>query len=111
MSGFLDDDIKSRFLETLPQYHFERDNFTAVFKKVFSTDQINEIEEKCTCNDQTDYFAFLRFEDEFYIVHKDSGTIINWYKHLGRTNTCNKPGFELTDLEEFLELIKKDLDW
>lgn len=50
-----------------------------------------------------------RWEDEFYIIHRDSGTIINWYKHLGRTNTCNKEGFTLADLKELLLLLKEDL--
>lgn len=45
-------------------------------------------------------------EDEFYIIHFHSGTIINWYKHLGRTNTCNKEGFSTDDLIEFLVLLK-----
>lgn len=43
------------------------------------------------------------------IIHRDSGTIINWYKHLGRTNTCNKEGFTLADLKELLLLLKEDL--
>ena len=109
MSEFLDDEIKSKHLATLSQYHFDRTDFVETFNKVFTTDQIEEILSKCTCRVQTAYFAFLRDDDEFYIIHKDSGTIINWYKHLGRTNTCNKPEFELKDLEEFLQLIKKDL--
>ena len=44
-------------------------------------------------------------EDEFYIIHFRSGIIINWYKHLGRTNTCNKEGFSTDDLIEFLVLV------
>lgn len=96
-------------MEELPQYHFDRDDFTKTFNDVLTVDQIEKILENCTCGKQTDYFAFLWDADEFYIIHKDSGTIINWYKHLGRTNTCNKPGFGLSDLKEFLELVKEDL--
>lgn len=111
MSDFLDDDIKSSFLMTLPQYHFERDDFVAAFHKVFTSEQIMDIEDKCTCCEHTSYFWFLRYDDEFYLVHMDSGTVINWYKHLGRTNTCNKEGFALEDLEEFLQLVGRDLGW
>jgi hypothetical protein len=42
-------------------------------------------------------------------IYRDSETIINWYKHLGRTNTCNKEGFTLADLKELLIRLKKDL--
>lgn len=48
-------------------------------------------------------------EDEFYIIHFRSGIIINWYKHLERTNTCNKEGFSTDDLIEFLVLLKDNL--
>ena len=48
-------------------------------------------------------------EDEFYIIHFRIGIIINWYKQLGRTNTCNKEGFSTDDLIEFLVLIKDNL--
>ena len=35
------DTIKSKFLQDLPQYHFDRDDFTNVFYEVFgSTDEI-----------------------------------------------------------------------
>lgn len=103
------ENIKSEFLRILPRYHFERKDFTTVFEKIFTRDQMEEIYQKCICKEQSADFAFLSYDDEFYIIHKDSGTMINWYKHLGRTNTCNKPGFGLNDLEEFLQLVKKDL--
>lgn len=103
------ENIKSEFLKMMPQYHFERKDFTDIFKKIFDDDQIEEVMQKCICKEQTAYFMFLTMEDEYYIIHMDSGTMINWYKHLGRTNTCNKEGFGLDDLEEFLQLVKKEL--
>lgn len=121
MSAFIDGDtvllkgenmgIKSNFLKMLPQYHFERIEFTTAFLNTFTAEQIEEIFSKCIDNEQTANFAFFRYDDEFYIMHKDSGTVINWYKHLGRTNTCNKDGFGLEDLKEFLHLIRVDLGW
>lgn len=100
----------SEFLNELPQYHFDRTEFVNAFEEIFTSDQMEEIFSKCICKEQTADFAFFSYDDEYYIVHKDSGTIINWYKHLGRTNTCNKIGFELEDLKEFLQLMKVDLE-
>ena len=47
-------------------------------------------------------------DDEYYILHKPSGTMINWYKHMGRTNTCNKD-LSLDELRLFLLLLRKEL--
>ncbi|WMC92313.1 hypothetical protein [Kineothrix sp. MB12-C1] len=101
--------MKSNFLETLEQYYFDRDDFVQAFKKVFTTDEIIDIEVECGCNKNYDNFLLHRYDDEFYIIHRDSGTVINWYKHLGRTNTCNKNGLTLVDLHEFLSLLKDDM--
>lgn len=79
----------SKYLETLPQYHFDRDDFCKVFGEVFTDDEIIDIDVMCGYPQNTENFLLYRWEDEFYIIHRDSGTIINWYKHLGRTNTCN----------------------
>ena len=98
----------SKYLETLPQYHFDRDDFCKVFREVFTDDEIIDIDVMCGYPQNTDNFLLYRWEDEFYIIHRDSGTIINWYKHLGRTNTCNKEAFTLADLKELLLLLKKD---
>lgn len=103
--------MKSKFLETLPQYHFERDDFVKAFYEVFTDDEIIDIDVDCSCHRQLEEFILSRWEDEFYIIHRESGTMINWYKHLGRTNTCNKEGFTLDDLNEFLILLKEDLDY
>lgn len=110
MSECTNGSTENKFLKMLPQYHFDRAEFTAAFLDVFTTEQIEEIFSKCIDNEQTNEFAFLYYDDEYYIMHRDSGTVINWYKHLGRTNTCNKDGFGLNDLKEFLHCIKVDLD-
>lgn len=102
----------SKYLETLPQYHFEREAFTNEFYKVFGdTDGIFDVIVACQEHRVTDEFFLLYGDDEFYIMHRQSGTMINWYKHLGRTNTCNKEGFTLEDLHEFLVLLKEDMSY
>ena len=102
--------MNSKFLQELPQYHFDRDLFIDSFKKVFSVDEIFELE--CACQKHRLLADFLLYyvNDEFYIIHLDSGTIINWYKHLGRTNTCNKECFDLDDFQDLLKLLKENLN-
>lgn len=102
---------KRNALETLPQYHFDRDDFCNVMFDVFTTEEYIDIDVECGCNTHLDNFTLMRVEDEFYILHRDSGTLINWYKHAGRTNTCNKPDFTLDDFREFLVELRKDLVW
>lgn len=102
---------KSEFLQALPQYHFDRDDFTKTFFEVFgSDDKVLDVIIACQGHECFDEFHLYYADDEFYIIHLESGTIINWYKHLGRTNTCNKEKFTLDDLREFLELLKADME-
>ena len=102
---------KRNALETLPQYHFDRDDFCSVLFDVFTVEEYIDIDVECGCNTHLDNFTLMRVDDEFYILHRDSGIIINWYKHAGRTNTCNKPDFTLDDFREFLVELRKDLVW
>lgn len=97
------------YWETLPQYHFERDDFVKAFCEFFTSEQIVDIETLCQETTYLDDFILLYHEDEFYILHKDSGVVINWYKHLGRTNTCNREDFTLDDLREFLNILANEL--
>ena len=98
-------------LKPLPQYHFDRDDFTKVMFEVFTYDEYIDLDVECGCNRHLDGFTLMRNEDEFYILHRNSGIMINWYKHAGRTNTCNRQDFTLDDLREFLLELRKDLVW
>lgn len=102
--------MSSKYLQELNDYFFNRDDFINAFQKVFTDSEITEIEIACQENRLSDDFLLYCAHDEFYIIHLASGTIINWYKHLGRTNTCNKEGFTLDDLIELLTLLKYDLN-
>lgn len=100
----------SNILDCLPQYHFDRGDFCKVFHEFFTSDQIFDIEAECQgCQDHFGDFSLFWDSDEFYILHRDSGIMINYYKHLGRTNTCNCPDFTLDDLRVFLKALKGDL--
>ena len=98
-------------LRDLPQYHFDRDDFCKVFLEFFTYDEIYDIEALCQGTKYLDSFILMYDEDEFYILHKNSGVMINWYKHLGRTNTCNREDFTLDDLRVFLKTLKEDLNY
>ena len=98
-------------LQELPQYHFDRDEFVSTFEQVFRSDEILELELMCQEHKQVgDFLLFYSSEEEFYIIHLPSGTIVNWYKHLGRTNTCNKENFGIADLKNLLEKLKADIE-
>ena len=69
----------SQYLDDLPQYHFEREDFVKVFREVFTSDEIFDIEVMCQGIKNTEKFLLYYAQDEFYIIHLASGTIINYY--------------------------------
>lgn len=84
--------------QELPQYHFDRNDMCSVFDSKFMEWFWDNFERR------NDEFLLTRSDDEFYIIHFKSGTIVNWYKHMGRTNTCNKD-LTLDDLREFKKML------
>jgi hypothetical protein len=98
-------------LKPLPQYHFDRDDWTRVFYEVFTCEEMMDIGVGCQSIRHLDEFTLMRWEDEFYIIHRNSGVMINWYKHAGRTNTCNRSDFTLNDFRAFLTKLREDLVW
>lgn len=96
-------------LKDLPQYHFDRDDFVKVFYDVFDDGQVDDVIQACSEETYGNGWLLYYAEDEYYIMHLPSGITVNWYKHLGRTNTCNKPGFTLDDLRSFLTELKSEL--
>lgn len=91
-------ETKNLLFKDLPQYHFDRDDICAVFDADFMGWFWDHLE------DRNDEFLLTRSDDEFYIIHFRSGTVVNWYKHMGRTNTCNKD-LTLDDLREFKKML------
>ena len=95
----------------LPQYHFDRADFTKVWEEVLGDISLDVID---LCNEHTITSSFELWCDEFeeyYIEYLPTGVTINWYKgsHLGRTNTCTDPNFTLDDLRKFLTQLKEEL--
>lgn len=89
-------------LEHCKQYPIDRDTFCKLFKVVLEKDI------DCTYNFQTDSFKYFRIDDEFYLIHLDSGTMVNWYKHLGRCNTCNK-NLSMKEYELFAKMFAEEV--
>ena len=77
----------------------------------FTWSEFADIDVLCSCNRHFDEFSLFRVDDEFYILHRNSGTLINWYKHAGRTNTCNNPDFSMEDFRVFLTKLREELVW
>jgi hypothetical protein len=87
--------------EESKQYHLERADFVEIFREVW--------EEIIDVYDYEGWdFKIWYHEDEWYVLYKPSGILVNWYKNLGRINTCNK---DLTkeELKQFVKLLKEEL--
>lgn len=79
------------------QYPITRDEFIRIFSKI--DEIIYEI------YDYEDFdIKIWHYEDDIYILEKDTGILVNWYKHLGRCNTCNKE-LSIREYEQFAERV------
>ena len=87
--------------ETLPQYALDRNEFVRIYGN------ISEVLMNESWYETSDFKGWYN-DDEWYILHKHSGTLINWYKHCGRTNTCNKV-LTIKQHEQFAKMILKDM--
>ena len=87
--------------ETLPQYALDRDEFVRIYGN------ISEVLMNESWYETSDFKGWYN-DDEWYVIHKPSGTLINWYKHCGRTNTCNKV-LTIKQHEEFAKMILEDM--
>lgn len=107
--------IESTFLKDMPEYPFDRDKFTMVFNNTIGdciaesllTDIVYSGKEFNHVGD----FRIWTEEEETYILHLPSGTIVGWYKfmHIGRCNFCNKPDMSINDLRDFFMLLRNQL--
>ena len=97
-------------LECNHQYHFTRDEMVKIFEEIFPLNsQAYDWDCVWYCDFRdTNSFHVFKDDDEYYILHKPSGTMINWYKRVGRCNTCNKD-LSLDELKLFLLLLRKEL--
>lgn len=98
-------------LELLPQYPIERDEFVDMVEKTIGYERL--VDAFCWGNYNDTYnFTWFRNGDEFYIIHRDSGMMVNWYKHVGRCLTCSQPERPIEDYIEFLTLFNEEFtEW
>lgn len=92
-----------------PEYIFERESFTKVWNEVFTAEETDSVFSLCQESPYLDDFIIAWDEDTFYFIHKKSCTIITFYKHIGRCNTCSNQDLDLDDLKKFFTLLKEDL--
>lgn len=90
-------------LKALPQYHIGRDELCKIVANIIGYERLMDAFDygPVIC----DEFAWFINSDEFYIIHLDSGMMVNWYKHLGRTNTCSQLDRTVEDYYEFFNPI------
>lgn len=99
--------MKIKNLQSLDQYYFERSYFVETIKT--HAPLLDDFIFDNGCEVQLDSFKIFRNHDEFYIIHMDSGIMINWYKHLGRTNTCSR-NITKECFIEFLKLLHSEIE-
>lgn len=88
------------------QYFIERELFCKAFE-IYVPSFIDYMWDR-DCDFILGDFKMFRDGDEFYILHLQSGTMINWYKHLGRTCSCNKD-LNYNEFVEFMLLLRVEL--
>lgn len=96
-------------LENLPQYYVDRDTLCKIVQETVGYERL--MDAFCYGNVVCDEFAWFKNSDEFYIIHLNSGMMVNWYKHLGRTNTCSQRERTIEDYYTFFNLFKAELDY
>ena len=94
----------------LPHGHFDRAGFTETLRRALGDAGIDELEDACLAGASKGDFKCWYDEGDYYVCHMPSGMTINWYKHLGRANTCSKPDASLSDLWDFMRRRREELD-
>ena len=84
------------------QYPIERDKFCGIFFFM----EVNSIYYEVDI--ETRNFKYWRYDDDYYILRKEDGVLIGWYKHLGRINVANEP-LDEKDYIKFAEQFKQEL--
>ena len=86
----------------------KRNDFCDAFHYVFTDAEIVDLEVKCQEHTCVAYFYLYCADDTFYFINLDSGVIVQYYKHLGRSNDINDE-FDTRTLIKFLIDLRKEL--
>ena len=107
--------VTNKFLRDMPEYPFDREQLTTAFKEIIGSCEAEEkLYDIVYSGNEFDHVGDFRIwteEEETYILHLPSGTIVGWYKftHIGRCNFCNKPDMTIDDLRDFFMLLRNQL--
>lgn len=95
-------------LEELPQYHIDRNVLCNIVEETIGYEKLMDAFDYGVI--VWDEFSWFRNNDEYYVIHLGSGMMVNWYKHLGRTNTCSQSNRTIEDYYTLFNLFKEELD-
>lgn len=105
--------VTNKLLFDMKTYFFNRDVFTDCFVKFIASNEkaFERLEDARYNFSSIGDFRIWTEEEEIYILHIPSGTMIGWYKfyHYGRSNFCNKREMTHKDLIEFFTLLRNQL--
>lgn len=106
--------VRNSFLQPC-MYTFNRDELSRIFSNIIcSSDKVYDtLEDVINGKDDNtvgDFRAWRDADEEFYLLHIPSGTMVGWYKfnHFGRSNWCNKP-MNINDLSDMFMLLRNQL--
>lgn len=107
--------VRNKWLQSMKHYAFDRDKLTELFNDHIASNEkaFRTLEDAIAGTDDHEVGDFRCWKDsdeEFYILHVPSGTIVGWYKfyHFGRDNFTNRD-MDLDDLKDFFVLLRSQL--
>jgi len=107
--------IRNKWLQPMKHYAFDRDQLTKLFNDHIASNEkaFETLEDAIAGTDDHEVGDFRCWKDsdeEFYILHVPSGTIVGWYKfyHFGRCNFTNRD-MSIEDLKDFFVLLRNQL--
>jgi hypothetical protein len=103
--------VRNKYLKPMSG-EFNRDLLTSMFCDIIANHEevLERLEDVLNGNHVVGDFRIWSEDEEVYMLHLPSGTIVGWYKfyHYGRSNFCNKSMNE-SDLNEFFWLLRNQL--
>ena len=107
--------VRNKWLQSMKHHAFDRDQLTKLFNDyIASNDKAFETLEDAIAgtddHEVGDFRCWKDSDEEFYILHVPSGTIVGWYKfyHFGRDNFTNRD-MTIDDLKDFFVLLRNQL--
>lgn len=107
--------VRNKWLQPMKHHAFDRDQLTKLFNAYIASNEkaFETLEYAIAGTDDHEVGDFRCWKDsdeEFYILHVPSGTIVGWYKfyHFGRDNFTNRD-MTLDDLKGFFVLLRNQL--